>query len=144
MAACIQHMRAHRPERFRRKDLLPLRESFGGCRPELALTSKRARKCRELRLPEDRCWKVWPLPALCVKDLTPAAIAEFLAAQVRAKCIALKTANRYPEVIGKLIAWAMKSGCVRMPLDRNPNERVERYREHAQETRYLTLEQIDE
>ena len=33
---------------------------------------------------------------------------------------------------------------MKMPLDRNPVARVERYREQAPEIRYLTREQIDE
>ncbi len=144
VAAYIEHMRVHRPERSWKRDLSYLRGSFGECCTELELATGRARKCRDLRLPEDRRRKLWPLPATHIEDLTPVEIADFLAAQVRTKGLAPKTANRYREVIGKTINWAMKSGRVRMPLDRNPVERVERYRERAPEIRYLTTEQIDE
>lgn len=144
VAAYIDHMRAHRPERSWRRDLSYLRESFGECCPALVLDTQRARKCRELRLPEDRRRKLWPIAATHVEEITPAHVSDFLSAQVRTKGLAPKTANRYREVIGKLISWAMKSERVRMPLDRNPITRVERYREHAPEIRFLTLEQIDE
>jgi site-specific recombinase XerD len=143
VAAYIDHMRAHRPERSWKRDLSYLRESFGECCPALELTSQRAKKCRELRLPEDRRRKLWPIAATHVEDITTAAVSDFLSAQVRAKGLAPKTANRYREVVGKLINWAMKSGRVRMPLDRNPTARVDRYREHAPEIRFLTLEQIE-
>ena len=143
VAAYIEHMRTHRPERSWRRDLSYLRESFGECCQELKLESRRAKKCRERRVPADRRKKLWPVGALNVEEITPGAISEFLAAQVRTKGLAPKTANRYREVIGKLLSWAMKSGRVRMPLDRNPITRVERYRERAPEIRYLTLEQID-
>lgn len=79
-----------------------------------------------------------------VEEITTAEVSDFIAAHVRTKGLAPKTANRYREVIAKLVNWAMKSGRVRMPLDRNPTEKVERYREHAPEIRFLTLEQIDE
>lgn len=143
VAAYIEHMRAHRPERSWRRDLSYLRESFGECCPGLRLDPGRAKKCRELRLPEDRRRRLWPIAATYVEDITTAAISDFLAAQVRSKGLAPKTANRYREVVGKLINWAMKSGRVRMPLDRNPIARVERYRERAPEIRFLTLEQIE-
>lgn len=143
VAGYIDHMRAHRPERSWKRDLSYLRESFGECCPALELTSGRAKKCRELRLPEDRRRKLWPIAATHVEEITTAAVSDFLSAQVRAKGLAPKTANRYREVVGKLINWAMKSGRVRMPLDRNPTARVDRYREHAPEIRFLTLEQIE-
>lgn len=144
VAAYIEHMRAHRPERSWRRDLSYLRESFGECCPGLRLDPGRAKKCRELRLPEDQRRRLWPIAATHVEDITTAAISDFLAAQVRTKGLAPKTANRYREVVGKLINWAMKSGRVRMSLDRNPIAHVERYREHAPEIRFLTLEQIAE
>ncbi|MFN0243471.1 MAG: tyrosine-type recombinase/integrase [Planctomycetota bacterium] len=144
VAAYIEHMRAHRPERSWRRDLSYLRESFGECCPALELDTTRAKKCRELRSPDDRRRKLWPIAATHVEEITTPHVSDFLSAQVRTKGLAPKTANRYREVIGKLIAWAMKSGRVRMPLDRNPIARVERYREHAPEIRYLTLEQISE
>jgi len=137
VAAYIEHMRAHRPERSWRLDLSYLRESFGECCQELRLDSSRAKKCRERRLPADRRRRLWPIGASHVEEITPSAISEFLAAQMRAKGLAPKTANRYREVIGKLLNWAIKSGWVRLPLDRNPITRVERYREPAPEIRYL-------
>lgn len=144
VAAYIEHMRAHRPERSWRRDLSYLRESFGECCTELELGEGRAKKCRDRRLPQDRRRKLHPIAASHVEEITTAAVSDFLAAQVRTKGLAPKTANRYREVIAKLINWAMKSGRVRMPLDRNPTSRVERYREHAPEIRFLTLAQIDE
>ncbi len=103
VAGYIEHMRVHRPERSWRRDLSYLRESFGQCCPELELSTSRAQKCRELRLPEDRRRKLWPIPATYIEDITSAGVSDFLVAQVRTKGLAPKTANRYREVVGKLI-----------------------------------------
>jgi len=142
--AFVGHMRAHRTERSWRRDVSYLRESFGHVCPALALSTERARLCRERRSPEDRRRKLWPIGAPCFEEITTAAVSDFLVAQVRVKGLAPKTANRYREVLAKLVNWAMESGRVKMPMDRNPVARVERYREHAPEIRYLTLSQIEE
>ena len=110
----------------------------------MELKTGRARVCRERRSPTDRRRKLWPLAAVHLEELTTASVSDFLVGQVRVKGLAPKTANRYREILGKLINWAMESGRVRMPMDRNPVARVERYRENAPEIRYLTLAQIDE
>lgn len=142
--AYIEHMKAHRPERSWRRDLSYLREAFGECCPELELGTSRARRCRALRCPDDHRRKLWPIAASCFEEITTAAISDFIAERVRARGLAPKTANRYREVVAKVINWAMETGRVRMPLDRNPAAKVARYRESAPQIRYLTLEQIDE
>jgi integrase len=142
--AYIKHMQAHRPERSWRKDLTHLREAFGECCPELELGSNRARKCRDLRCPDDKRKKLRPIEARCFEEITTAMISEFIAERVRARGLAPKTANRYREVIAKVIRWAMDTEVVRMPMDRNPAKRVARYKDPAPEIRYLTLPQIDE
>lgn len=144
VAAYIEHMRAHRPERSWRRDLSYLREAFGECCPALELSSERAQRCRARRCVDDRRRKLWPLNAPCFEEITTAAITDFIALRVRERGYAPKTANRYREVIAKVFAWAMETERVRMPLDRNPGARVARYREHAPEIRYLTLPQVDE
>ncbi len=144
VAAYIDHMRAHRPERSWRRDISYLREAFGQCCPELELDTSRARKCQSLRRPDDGRKRLWPLAAPCFEEITTTQIADFIAERVRARRLAPKTANRYREVIAKVFAWAMETDRVRMPMDRNPASKVARYGEHAPEIRYLTLEQIDE
>lgn len=142
--AFVEHMRAHRPERSWKRDISYLRESFGEICPALELRGARSRRCRERRSPADRRRKLWPIAAHHFEEITTAAVSDFIVAQVRVKGLAPKTANRYREVLLKLFNWAMASGRVRMPLDRNPVQRVERYRERAPEIRYLTLAQITE
>jgi integrase len=144
VAAYIEHMKAHRPERSWKRDISYLREAFGECCPELELGTDRARKCRTLRCPEDGRRKLWPLSAPCFEEVTTAAISDFIGERVRARGLQAKTANRYREVIAKVYNWAIETERVRMPLDRNPTAKVARYREPAPEIRYLTLEQIDE
>ncbi len=140
--AFVAHMRAHRPERSWKRDLSCLRESFGEVCPALALTTQRARRCRDLRSPADRRRKLWPIGATHFEEITTVMVSDFLVSQVRVKGLAPKTANRYREVLCKLVNWAMKSGRVKMPMDRNPVASVDRYAERAPEIRYLTLPQI--
>src|SRR5271156_3734763 len=44
----------------------------------------------------------------------------------------------------RLFNWSMTQNGIRMPGDKNPAARVERYKERAPEIRFLTLKQIDE
>ena len=144
VAGYIEHMKAHRPERSWRRDLSYLREAFGPCCPALELDTTRARKCRAIRCPGDRRRKLWAIAAGCFEEITTAAVQDFIDEQKRVKGLVPKTANRYREVVCKVINWAMESERVRMPLDRNPAAKVKRYREPAPEIRFLTLEQIKE
>jgi len=144
IAAYIEHMKAHRPERSWRRDLSYLRESFGQCCDELELSTTRAKRCRALRCPDDKRKKLWPLQANCIEEITTSAISDFIAERVRVRGLAAKTANRYREVIAKVLNWAIDTEMVRMPLDRNPAAKVARYRESAPEIRHLTLEQVTE
>lgn len=144
VSAFIAHMKAHRPESSWSKDVSYLREMFGECCPELELSSKRARRCKQIRCPEDRRKKLHPISAPYFEEITTGAISNYIAGRVRILGNAPKTANRYREVICKLFNWAISTEMVRMPLDRNPAAKVERYREPAPEIRYLTLTQIEE
>lgn len=144
VSAFIDHMKAHRPERSWRKDLTHLREAFGECCPALELDTTRARKARALRCPEDARRRLWPLTASVFEEITTADISEFIAQRVRARGLSPKTANRYREVIAKVFAWAINTGGVRTPLDRNPAAKVARYRDTAPEIRHLTLPQVSE
>jgi integrase len=71
-------------------------------------------------------------------------ISQYISAQVRAKGLAPKTANRYREILTRLFNWSMEQFGIRLPNDKNPAAKVERYTERAQRIRFLTLEQIDE
>lgn len=142
VAAYLDHMKAHRPERSWRKDITHIREAFGPCCAGLELTSSRARRCRELRCPEDARKRLWPLQAASLEEITTAQVGDWIAERVRVRGLAPKTANRYREVIAKVFNWAIETERVR--LDRNPAAKVARYREGAWTIRYLTLPQIDE
>ncbi|WP_306533802.1 hypothetical protein [Geobacter sp.] len=55
-----------------------------------------------------------------------------------------KTANRYRELLIRLYNWAMNQYGIRMPGDRNPAAKVERYRERPPEIVFQSMEEIDE
>ena len=144
VAAYIEHIKLTRAENSWRKDLGYLRALFGECCPELEVGAGRARRCRDRRCPEDRRKKLRPIPASVMEDITTAMIADVIAQQVRVKGLAPKTANRYREVAAKVFNWAISQDRIRMPGGANPAARVQRYREHAPQIRFLTLPQIEE
>ncbi|MGP1310733.1 MAG: tyrosine-type recombinase/integrase [Phycisphaerales bacterium] len=143
IARFIEHMKAHRPERSWKRDLSYLRELFGECCEALVITEGRARKCRDLRRPDDRRRKYRTLDGY-FEQITTAQVADTIEDRVRGRGLAPKTANRYREVATKVFNWAIDTGTVRMPMDKNPASKVKRYREDAPEIRYLTLAQVDE
>lgn len=144
VAAYIAHSATHKTRNSLKGDSSYLREAFGECCDALRIESARARKCRQRRCPEDRRRKLHPLGASCFEAITTAMIADFIAERVRVLGLKPKTANRYREVVGKVFNWAIDTGRIRMPGDRNPAAKVGRHREPAPEIRYLTLEQIAE
>jgi hypothetical protein len=80
VAAFIEHMRAHRPERPRGVRLVPDQPS-GGALPRVQGPGGRRRKC-------------WPITASCFEEITTTAVSDFLVAQVQVKgsCPRLPTA----------------------------------------------------
>jgi integrase len=85
-----------------------------------------------------------PIEVNFFEQITTFDIANFIASQVRSKGLAPKTANRYREILTRLYNWAMDQYGVRMPENKNPAAKVERYKEKAQNIRFLSLEKIDE
>jgi integrase len=83
------------------------------------------------------------IEADCFETITTAQIVEFVSGQVARRGLAPKTANRYREILTRLFNWAVEQKGVRLPGDRNPASKVERYRESAPNIRFLTLKQID-
>ena len=63
------------------------------------------------------------------RRVTTAQVAAFISGQVASRGLAPKTANRYREILTRLFNWAMTQHGVKMPEDKNPAAKVERYRE---------------
>lgn len=76
--------------------------------------------------------------------ISSADLSSFIALQVQSRGLSPKTANRYREILCRLFNWAMNEGGIKLPGDRNPLDRVARYKERAGEIRFLTLQQIDD
>jgi len=77
------------------------------------------------------------------EQITTADIAQHIAAQVRSKGLAPKTANRFREVLTRLFNWAMQQHGIRTPENVNPAAKVERYKEKAPQISFLNREQIE-
>jgi integrase len=93
---------------------------------------------------QDRRRKALVIDAACFEQITTAQVASFISGQVTNRGLAPKTANRYREILTRLFNWAMTQHGVKMPEDKNPAAKVERYKESAPEIRFLTLAQVKE
>lgn len=141
VADYVEHMKTRKTAKSVERDISYLREAFGPVCPALAL--KNAKNSERKKGVAGRGEPVC-LEATCFEALTTADIATFIAAQVRRKGLAPKTANRYREILTRLYNWGIKQNGIKLPGDKNPAAQVERYREHAPVISFLTLPQIGE
>jgi len=88
---------------------------------------------------QDRRRKATLIVADYFEQITTAQIAAFMSGQVASRGLAPKTANRYREILTRMFNWSMTQNGIRMPGDKNPAARVERYKERAPEIRFLTV-----
>jgi integrase len=142
LSAYVAYMPTHKTARSVRADTFYLREMFGPICPALHNTAERQAAAQERPLPPRR--QGARIEVNYLEHITTADIASFLTAQVRARGLAPKTANRYREIICRLFNWSMKQRGVKTPDNLNPATQVERYKEHAPQITFLTLHQIDE
>ena len=141
VTAYVDYLHSVKTERNVRRDVYYLREAFGPICP--ALQIKNAKLSQMMK----RCHPRQGRPVIEVpifEQITTADIAQFISIQTRRRSLAPKTANRYREILTRLYNWAMDQHGIRIPNDKNPAAKVERYREKASTISFLTLEQIDE
>jgi integrase len=139
--AYVEHLNTVKTPRNVQRDIHYLRSTFGAISPELELKNKKISQKGIKRPGKDY---VSPIEVNYFEQVTTFDIANFIGNQVRSKGLAPKTANRYREILTRLYNWAMEQYGIRMPENRNPAAKVERYKEKAQNIRFLSLEQIDE
>jgi len=139
--AYVEYLRSVKTERNAQRDIYYLREAFGPICPALKLKNEQISEKGKKR---PSCKRIPVLQANYFEQLTTADIAQLISAQVRAKGLAPKTANRFREILTRLFNWSMQQYGIRTPDNINPASKVERYRENAQEISFLTLDQIDE
>lgn len=140
LTAYVDYLQAVKREGSVQRDIYYLRETFGPVCPAIAIKNRKISekgKKRPTRNP------VPPIPATYFEQVTTAEISQFIAAQVRTRALAPKTANHFRTILTRLYNWAMQMHGIRMPGNNNPAAKVERYREKAPEISFLTLEQID-
>jgi integrase len=147
VGAYVEHVRATKTPKSAQTDIYYLRDAFGPVCEPLRITSRKLNPNRKKKAPkpgQDRRRRAPVIEADCFEQIMTAQIAAFIAGQVQSRGLAPKTANRYREILTRLFNWAMEQRGIKMPADKNPAARVERYREPAPEIRFLTLKQIDE
>jgi integrase len=144
----VDQMRVRKTAKSAQTDIYYLREAFGPICPQLQVTSRRLSPAARKRplLPgasQDLRRRALVIEAPCFEQITTAAVSAFITGRVQSRGLAPKTANRYREILCRLFNWAMMEGGVRLPRDKNPVQKVARYKEHAPEISFLTLAQID-
>lgn len=143
----VDHIRTTKTAKSAQTDVYYLREMFGPVCPALEITSRRPSRLARKRPPkegQDRRRRAQVIEASSFEQVTTAQAATFITGQVQSRGLAAKTANRYREIMVRVFNWSMQQGGVRMPQDKNPAARLERYKERAPEISFLTLAQIDE
>ncbi len=141
VAAYVQHLHTVKTHRNAQRDIYYLRETFGPICPAIKLKNDKISEKGKKRPCRNRPGTI---QTNYFEQITTADIAQHIAAQVRSKGLAPKTANRFREVLTRLFNWAMQQHGIRTPENVNPAAKVERYKEKAQEISFLTLEQIDQ
>ena len=76
-----------------------------------------------------------------LEQITTPMVSDWLATLKERRALAGKTANGYREMLQRLINWAVNRG-VRMPGGLNPAHEADRFKEHHDAIRFLTLGQI--
>lgn len=147
LTAYVSHVRAVKTAKSAQTDVYYLRDAFGPICDAVKVTSRIVSAKAKKRPPkpgQDRRRKAPVIEANSFEQISTADIAGFISGQVKSRGLAPKTANRYREILTRLFNWASTQHGIRMPNDKNPAAAVERYKEHAPEISFLTLEQIDE
>jgi len=145
LAAYVRHIRTFKTGKSAQTDTYYLRDAFGPICDELKVTSRKlTAKKRPPKEGQDRRRRALVIEAPCFEQITTAHVTAFITGQVQSRGLAPKTANRYREILHRLFTWAMEQNGIRMPNDKNPVAKVQRYKERAPEIRFLTLAQIDE
>jgi integrase len=140
LKAYILNLNTVKTPRNVQRDIHYLRSTFGPICPEMELKNKKISQKGIKRPGKDY---VPTIEVNFFEQITTFDIANFIASQVRSKGLAPKTANRYREILTRLYNWAMEQYGIRMPENKNPAAKVERYKEKAPNIRFLTLDQID-
>ncbi|MFT3785993.1 MAG: tyrosine-type recombinase/integrase [Tepidisphaeraceae bacterium] len=145
----VDYIRTRKTANSAQKDVYYLRDVFGAICPQLEVTSRIVTpqcKKRPVRpgVKVDGRRRTPRLEVSHFETISSADLSSFIALQVQSRGLSPKTANRYREILCRLFNWAMNEGGIKLPGDRNPLDRVARYKERAGEIRFLTLQQIDE
>ena len=120
-----------------------LRNCFGPICPALAYR-RQVKQSRPADHKDNASTSSW-IPARSPDEITTAQIETFLCHKIHQQKISNQTANRYREILHRMLAYAIRTGRLipTNPYSPNPAAAVKKRREPAPTIRYLTLTQID-
>ena len=124
-------------------DISLLRNCFGPICPALAYR-RQAKRSRPTDHRDNASTPSW-IPARSLDEITTARMEAFLCHKIHQHNISNQTANRYREILHRMLAYAIRTGRLipTNPYSPNPAAAVKKRREPAPTIRYLTLAQID-
>lgn len=134
LTAYVKHIRATKTAKSAQTDIYYLRDAFGPCCEALKVTSRKISPAAKKKPPkpgQDRRRRAQVIEAPCFEQVTAAQVAAFVSGQVASRGLAPKTANRYREILTRLFNWSMSQLGIKMPGDKNPAAKVERWKESA-------------
>ncbi len=136
--AYCQFLQTTKTRASTRANLSYLRWTFGPLCPELKGTGRQEKPgvTRERR-------RAPRLEANYLEELTTGMVSEFITQIARVRGHSPKTSNRYREVLMRMINWAVSQRGVRMPDERNPVSKVERYRVPAPKIEFMSISEIE-
>lgn len=142
----IDYMLSKRDARSVNRDVSPLRIMFGEVCPSLQIKN---RKVAEQIKNNDRAKGksksgLKPIEANSFECLTTGVLSGWLTEYVKLASPALKTMNRYREILQKMFSWAINIHGIRFPSGNNPAAGIERWREGAPIIEYMTRDEIEE
>jgi integrase len=147
LTAYVAHIRTTKTPKSAQTETYYLREAFGPICDAVRITSRKpsakTRK-RPAKAGQDRRRKGPVIEAECIEQITSAQVASFISGMKEMRGLSATTANHYRQILTRVFNWAMRQGGVKIPGDRNPAARVERYKMAAPEIRFLSREQINQ
>jgi hypothetical protein len=131
----VNHIRSYKTAKSAQTDVYYLRQMFGLICPALKITSRKTSRKTMKKPPRKTCDKRFReqvIEASYIEQIITADISTFISHQVQSRGLAAKTANRYREIMSRMMNWAMDEAGVKMPGDINPASKVSKYKERGE------------
>lgn len=140
--AYLDHVRQTKSKATQGAVLWTLRDAFGEISPGLTNASKNAWAKQRSRDRARKAGKYFHVHAQTFEEIDAPHLSDWLRKMVKHRNWSPATATKRRNVLSALWTWALKTHGIRRPGGYNPVERVQTYKEQADEIRFLSFPQI--